>query len=148
MANRSLFQIFEHDSVIRASANTYGTLRAKGFEVTINPGSEKNRFVGGDDSPLYPDVIVWKPDYVGATKGIATVIEEIETSESVNYDEAVNQWKKFGALGIKFLLIVPSGYEHRAKELINQSVSRVDELWTYQFDRVNNKINFSNTNLI
>jgi hypothetical protein len=148
MANtRNYRELEDHDSVVRASVGSYSTLRSQGFEVTINPGSDKNRYVGGDDNPRYPDVIVWKPEYPGATRGTAIIIEEIETENSVSYTEG-EQWKDFGALGIKFLLSVPRGKEYAAKQIIDYMGVRVDELWTYTFNTTTGKYDFQKTNLI
>lgn len=149
MANRNAYQALEHDNIVRASARTYTSLVSKGYNVTTNLTGETNRFVGDPSNPMYPDVIVWKPNYVGASKGVATIIEEIETSESVSLEEANRQWVKYGLSGVnKFILIVPFGYQDIALNIIRQSGAKVNELWIYQFDRINGNISFSNSNLI
>lgn len=133
MINRNLLDSITHDAVVRASAETYVKSRAEGYEITINAGSSKNRFVGPASNPSYPDVIVWKPSYVGSTEGTAVLIEEIETKESVNYKEA-EQWRQYSQLMVKFLLIVPYGTEKLTKQIVDEYSIRVDEVWSYYFD--------------
>jgi len=123
----------EHDSVVMASAQTYDGLRAKGLQVSINPGSEKNRFVGTEDNPQYPDVIVWKPTAVYSTQGVAQVIEEIETTDSVTVEES-NQWRKYSQLGATFRLIVPDGYGQKVISILRAEHITVSEIWCYYYN--------------
>lgn len=132
------FDRSEHDRIVRASATTYGDMVSKGYKVSINPGGEKNQFVGPEFNPCYPDVVVWIPDSFGSTKGKAAIIEEIETADSVNDLEA-EQWKDYGSLGVKFLLVVPNGYCQSALRLINKNGANVSELWYYFYERDNIK---------
>lgn len=130
MATRSKTQ-GEHDSVVAASAHTYSEQERRGYLVSTNPGSEKNQSVGPRDDPQYPDVVVWKPNSPGSTSGTATVIEEIETSESVNEDEG-SQWKKYASLGVSiFRLIVPKADAAIAKKIIENKKIGVSEIWSY-----------------
>jgi len=122
----------EHDRVTEASAGTYSQLTQQGYKVTTNPGNQQNRFVGSPEH-LFPDVIVWKPDQNDPNKGQAIIIEEIETSESVNQNE-VEQWRKYAALGVsKFILIVPASYASEAHRLVQINNIRVTEIWYYTF---------------
>lgn len=139
MAIRTTLDRSGHDRIVRASAATYGELVSKGYKVSINPGGEKNQFVGPEFNPLYPDVVVWLPDSFGSTKGEAAIIEEIETADSVTDLEA-EQWKDYGNLGVKFLLVVPKGYCVEALRLISQYQANVSELWYYYYE--NNDIKF------
>lgn len=130
MANRLLTSQLEHDTVVRASANTYGELQKKGYKVSINPGSTKNQFVGSELNPCYPDVVVWLPSTIGSTSGRPEIIEEIETAESITDKEAV-QWKDYGSRGVRFLLVVPKGYENDAIQIISRNSVKISELWRY-----------------
>ena len=79
------------------------------FDIYINPGQEKNAGIGDN----YPDVVMTE-------KGKNTVkfILEVETSESVNKDEAINQWKKYTSeINATFYLVVPVALLNKAKEL-------------------------------
>jgi hypothetical protein len=73
------------------------------------------------------------PDSFGSTTGKATIIEEIETADSINDSEA-EQWEDYGNLGVKFLLIVPKGYCVEALRLITKYGAKVSEIWHYYFD--------------
>jgi hypothetical protein len=130
MANRLLTSQLEHDTVVRASANTYSELQKKGYKVSINPGSTKNQFVGSELNPCYPDVVVWLPNTIGSTSGRPEIIKEIETAESITDKEAV-QWKDYGSRGVKFLLVVPIGYENNAIQVISKNSVKISELWRY-----------------
>ena len=130
MAHRLSTSQLEHDTVVRASANTYTELQKKGYKVSVNPGSEKNQFVGSELNPCYPDVVVWLPNAIGSTNGRAEVIEEIETADSVTDKEAV-QWKDYGSRGVTFRLVVPKGYETGTIRIINRNSVTVSELWYY-----------------
>lgn len=138
MAIRATLDRSEHDRIVRVSAATYGEWISKGYKVSINPGGEKNQFVGPEFNPRYPDVVVWMPDSFGSTKGRAAIIEEIETVDSVNDSEA-EQWKDYGSLGIKFLLVVPNGYCEEALRLISKYGANVSEVWYYYYEYGNTK---------
>ena len=109
MSNRNYQHQGLHDKVI-ISAQNY--LNKIDFDIYINPGSEKNAGVGN----LYPDIILTK-------KGKTTVkfFIEVETADSINLNEAQNQWKKY-ARGIRasFYLLVPTQYRETANRLCKQ----------------------------
>lgn len=122
----------EHDDVVKASAKTYFKMEEEGCKVFINPDGEKN--YGWPKKDLYPDVIVWKPESPGANSGEAVIIEEIETDESVDSDEA-EQWKNYAELGVEtFRLIVPEDEVDSAREIIEEEEIEIDELWSYYYD--------------
>lgn len=137
MARRSRTQN-EHDAVVIESAKTYWKLMQDGYNVDTNPNGEQNRSVGENN---YPDVIVWKPANPGSNSIQAIIIEEIETSESVNETEA-EQWIIYAGLGIKFILIVPEESVISANEIIKRKKIGIKELWNYYYD-VNRKIQFT-----
>lgn len=76
----------EHDQVIRASSSTYNPqeLARLGLQITLNLTNEKNRFVGDSANPIYPEIVIWRPDFQGANTGQAVVAESIETSYSIS----------------------------------------------------------------
>jgi hypothetical protein len=124
----------EHDAVVEASARTYADWSVKGFGVATNPGPSKNRFVGSADSPQYPDVIIWRPNSPGASTGVAKIIEEIETDDSVTGDEA-DQWADYASLGIEtFNLVVPVSKKTAALEIIRRKrIVGITRVQGYQF---------------
>lgn len=81
-------------------------------DVYVNPDGEKNAYVGPEDHPTYPDIVVLVK---GTGHRTAVAIGEVETSSSVDKDEA-DQWKEYGETGIPFYLYIPAGYSQRAKE--------------------------------
>ena len=95
-----------HDRVVREIVNH---LNNEAFDIYINPGQEKNAGIGDN----YPEVVMTE-------KGGYTVkfILEVETSESVTKDEAINQWKKYTSeINATFYLVVPVALLNKAKEL-------------------------------
>jgi hypothetical protein len=120
MKGRKIQWQSEHDAVVEASGRTYTDWSAKGFGVATNPGPSKNRFVGPADNLRYPDVIVWRPNSLGASTGVAKIIEEIETEDSVTGDEA-DQWADYASLGVEtFNLVVPVSKKTAALEIIRR----------------------------
>ena len=121
----------EHDIVVRESARTYAEQVKQGYKVSTNPGSDKNFYVGTEQEPKYPDVVVWKPRAPQATGGSVMIIEEIETEETVTEDHA-SQWKEYGGLGVSsFRLIVPKAKAGDAKSIVDAKKIRVSEIWSY-----------------
>lgn len=105
----------EHDEVVRLIAK----IRFGGEEwnVYTNPGTEHNFPV---DS-RYPDIVV-----VNINSEEVVVIGEVETSESVAYDEAEDQWKPYSKLGATFYLYVPKGYCPDARKICNELDIKID----------------------
>lgn len=125
----------EHDLVIQASAETYNDYKKQGFGVSINLHQKQCHDIGGG---IFPDLVVWWPN---GEYGKTIIIEEVETSESVTYQEA-RQWRKYGDLGFTFYLIVPKDYVSRAQEIIDKENISVNALKYYHIGN-NNKIHFS-----
>lgn len=109
MANRNFQHQELHDKVINIAQNY---LNNTDYDIYINPGSQKNAGIG----ELYPDIIL-------TNKGKTTVqfFIEVETADSINLNEAQNQWKKY-ADGIRasFYLLVPTQYKDIANRLCKQ----------------------------
>lgn len=125
----------EHDSIVALSAASYGSsAAAKGYGVETNPDGHKNRSVGPDGKARYPDVIVWKPEHPGSARGVAEVIEEIETADSVTEEES-SQWADYAALNVKvFNLVVPTGKKQAALELIRRNgITGITKVQGYSF---------------
>jgi len=136
----------EHDRVVEASSNTYGSKLAEGRRVSVNPGSQHNFYMGDEKHPRYPDVVVWKPRYQGASGGNVEIIEEVETAESVTEAEA-DQWVDYGSFFPgTFFLIVPKGWERRALAIIRQRRARVSQIFSYLLSGQN--VSFENTKLL
>lgn len=127
----------EHDIVVAESAKTYWESVQAGNKVDINPDGEHHRSVGKEN---YPDVIVWKPNQPDSDFGMVIVIEEIETSESVNEVES-DQWATYADIGVKFILIVPKESVPLANGIIRRKKIRISELWHYSYD-INGNIQF------
>jgi hypothetical protein len=128
MAIRNSLWQSQHDLVVLASANTYPSAD----RVFTNPGSEINCAVHGQ----YPDVVVLRSQ--GSYQ--ETIIEEIETEDSVNTIERDRQWRKYASLGCTFHLVVPRSSVAIARVLI-QGID-VDLLQWYVIE--NDQVYFGN----
>ena len=109
MAQRESNMAGLHDRVVREIKKT---LNQRDFDIYLNPGSEKTAGINGN----YPDVIM-------TPKNNKTVkfILEIETSDSVNREEAESQWKKYAnEIRATFYIVVPEGALAKAKQLCQQ----------------------------
>ncbi|MEQ8906892.1 hypothetical protein [Ekhidna sp.] len=95
-----------HDNAVRALKKIY---EKHGYHVWINPGSEKNKSWSGK----WIDVIV--ADSEKATKA---KLFEIETSDSIDDDEAM-QWKEYDkAYTTVWHLAIPEGSKADVEKLI------------------------------
>ena len=104
--------------------------------MATNPGGSKNGFVGPPGNLRYPDIVVWRPSSPGASAGKASVIEEIETEDSVTNDEA-DQWADYGSLGVEtFNLVVPATKKQAALEIIRRrKILGVTRIQGYYFQQ-------------
>jgi len=128
MAIRSRLSQSEHDMVVIASADTYPSTD----RVYTNPNGETNYSIEGQ----YPDVVVLRA--TGASQ--ETIIEEIETEDSVNKTERDQQWRKYASFGCTFHLVVPKSSVAIARVLI-QGID-VDLLQWYVIE--NGQVYFGN----
>ena len=96
MANRISNSQTLHDRVIQVAATNLQ--RTGNYTVYTNPGTQHKTRIGN----LYPDIILTPPN----NNNVEFVIE-VETSESVNAIEALNQWRAYSNLGGTFYLLVP-----------------------------------------
>jgi hypothetical protein len=126
----------EHDAVVEASGRTYTSWSSRGFGVAVNPDGTKKQSVGPPNDLRYPDVIVWRPKSPGASTGTATVIEEIETEDSVT-DEEADQWADYASLGVEtFHLVVPVSKKPVAFEIIRRrKIVGISKVQGYYFER-------------
>jgi hypothetical protein len=129
MAIRNHYNQSLHDRVIQAAVNRLDKVN---YDVYSNPGSQKNTSVGDN----YPDIIITK-------KGDRTVqfIIEVETSESVNINEAHSQWKKYASeIRTSFYILVPLAQKNWAITLCKQIGISV-RFGTYTVDPLGNITN-------
>jgi hypothetical protein len=125
MANRNFLSQNIHDRVIHVAANNLQ--RVGKYHVYRNPGAEKNTRIGN----LYPDIILTPPD-----KNDVLFVIEVETSDSVNANEALTQWKPYSNLGGTFYLLVPQQQRILAENICRQ-YGIVVKFGTYTVDNLN-----------
>lgn len=106
MMKRSYLKQPNHDNAVRAVREIY---QSHNMYAWINPDGEKNRELFG----YYIDVIAVQNQY--AT--LAWVIE-IETEDSVNETEALNQWKEYDQAYTNWYLAVPVVSKSEAERLV------------------------------
>lgn len=113
-------QSFIQDAVIRASASTYSPneLANRGLKIDLNVSSNKDkRFVGDNSNQVYPDLVVWRPDFPGATTGQAVVVEAIETVHTLSLFP-LTKWRVLASLGVRFNLIIPIASLQNVRQIL------------------------------
>lgn len=78
---------------------------------------------------MFPDVIVKDRD-----SGQIHALYEVETGESVNAEEAQQEWRLYGSLRCKFVLVVPANRVQEACGLIEEYDINIDRLEAYEVD--------------
>ncbi len=115
-----------HDTLIDLLAR-YWHNSAK-YNLTTNPGSDKNRWIGSDSN--FPDLVGWVP-IPGGEKGVW--IAEVETGTTVTESEAREQWAKYDATGVPFYVVVPTGYGATARALAVRLKLTIDGFYEFSF---------------
>lgn len=109
-----------YNMAIRASASTYSQelLRSQGLHIAINTANQKVRHIGDASSPVYPEIIVWRPDYQGATTGQPVVVEAVETRDTI--PASIEKWRRLANLGIRFNLVIPADQLNRVRTILRE----------------------------
>jgi hypothetical protein len=107
------------DFVSFAAAARYdpNELQKLGLRLDVNTLSNKVRFVGNPSNPIYPEIIIWKPDFLGATNGKVVLVESIEMTSTLNANP-LPKWQFLASLGVIFNIIVPENEVTRVKSMI------------------------------
>ena len=126
MANRDYNNQNIHDRVIAVAAEN--CRRTGNWTVYSNPGQAHNTRIGN----LYPDIILTPP-----TNNTLQFIIEVETADSINITEAINQWKPYSPLGGTFYLLVPQSSRVLAGNICRQYGIQA-KFATYSIDILNN----------
>lgn len=120
-----------HDRVIEAAARQ---LDSTNYDIYTNPGNQKNARIGDN----YPDIILTKKG-----ERLPEFIIEVETLESVNINEAKNQWKKYSTeINASFYILVPSKSKYTAIKLCKQ-IGISARFGTYEVDVFGNVSNIN-----
>lgn len=134
-----------HDIVTAASAGTYNAeeLSKLGLLIEINLATHKTRFVGDPKDPLYPDIIVWKPNTLEpeSGKGTAVIIEKIETKNSIDLNTPL--WEKLAAIDVIFNLVVPKPDVDKVKKVLKERKIENVNLQSYVYDTEKNNYIFA-----
>lgn len=123
-----------HDPVIRASASTYNPeeLARLGLQITINLNNKKVRYLGEATNPVYPDIVIWRPDFPGSNTGQAVIVELIENQTFTH--GGVGTWIRLAnTAGVRFNLIVPLAQLQNARTIIvtNRILNIHLQTWNY-----------------
>jgi hypothetical protein len=120
---RPVREQFEHDRVIRVLQLRY----KRKHEVAINPGPEQNASVNVNDTPMFPDLLLYSAERGRRLQ--ATI--EVETTESINTLEAMAEWAPFSRLRVPFYLYVPPATIDTVRRLCAEHQVVAAEIWTY-----------------
>ena len=125
----------QHDKVVRASASSYNPeqLRGLGLQITLNLSNQKVRFLGEATNPVYPDVVIWRPDFPGSNTGQAVIVELIENDNFTH--GGLSTWIRLAnTIGVRFNLIVPIARLENARTIINSNRIPNVRLQTWKYD--------------
>ena len=98
----------EHDNVLNATSKAYDEYKDKGHIVSINFTDHPQHDIGNGN---FPDLVVWRP---GGDFGISEIIEEIETTETIN-EKSIPKWIRYSKFPSTFYLIVPKEYGYSSQ---------------------------------
>ena len=124
-----------HDPIVRASASTYNPteLQRLGLQITLNLSNKKVRYLGEPTNPIYPDIVIWRPDFPNANTGQAVIVELIENPIFTYH--GVETWIRLNnTTGIKINLIVPVLKVNNAKAImIKNNLNNIHlQTWNYE----------------
>lgn len=120
---RPIREQFEHDRVIRQLEARW----RRRFSVSANPGAARDVPVRTGSQTLYPDLILTSTEGRRRLHGVV----EVESTESINYLEAMAQWAYLAKVRGAFYLYVPAGASDVARRLCEEHKINVTEIWTY-----------------
>jgi hypothetical protein len=120
---RPIREQIEHDRIIRVLQARF----RKQYDVEANIGDERRVPVRVGLQTLYPDLVLTA---VGAPRKVQAIIE-VETTESVNYLEAMAEWAHYAKAKAPFHLYVPQTLVDIARRLLETHQITVDQLWSY-----------------
>lgn len=103
------------NSVLRYNLSKLTSL---GLQISYNSSQKKERFIGDINNPIYPDILIWKPDPLKPGKGKTALAELVETSQSIGID-TINKLKKLTLLEIPCNLIYPEEDSNKVTNLLN-----------------------------
>jgi len=107
------------------------------LKIDVNTPSNQVRFVGSPLNPIYPEILIWRPDYPGADKGKTALVEVIETSRSLQNNNLLNKLTFLSSListGVIFNLVIPSGEAPMVRTMLTQNNIVVTNLIGYTFN--------------
>lgn len=135
----------ERDRVAGASALTYNPtqLQQLNLQIDVNTSTQKVRWVGNENNPIYPQIVVWRPNYPGSSAGNAVVVEMIETVGTLGTPN-IQKWRRLASIaGIHFNLIVPHGNLVQVRQLLrDNNITTGVNLQTYSHDASTDRYTF------
>lgn len=117
----------KHDEII---TSVESILTKKGHLVRTNPSTSKKHGVRRGDELFYPDLYVYEIRSSGE-KDVVTRLYEVETEQTVNDDEAKDQWKKFAEGASDFYLVIPKVSVDEAESLVKKYGIIVKDYYKY-----------------
>lgn len=128
MAIRAADSAALHDRVIQAAASR---LDSGNFDIYTNPGTAKLNGIEHN----YPDIILTRRG-----DRVVQFIIEVETLDSINLNEATQQWRKYATeINASFYILVPLHAKRLAVTLCKQ-IGISARFGTYTLDHYGNVI--------
>lgn len=136
------------DIVISAYVSTvFNPLELQKLElqIAINTSTNKTRSLGTAFNPIYPEIVVWKPDnpYLLTGGGKAVLVVCIETEKTL--EKNINKFIFLASLGIVFNLVVEEKNVNKAKTiLVNAHINLLVKLQKYKYNLNTKRYDFFN----
>jgi len=117
----------EHDEII---TSVESILTKQGHLVRTNPSTFKKNSVRRGTELFYPDLYVYEKKSSN-DKDVVTRLYEVETEQTVNDEEANDQWKNFAEGTSDFYLVIPKVSVDKAKSLVKKYGIIVKDYYKY-----------------
>jgi hypothetical protein len=120
-------------------------LEELGLQIAINTSTNKTRSLGTSQNPIYPEIVVWKPDnpYMLTGGGKAVLVVCIENEKTL--EKNIYKFIFLASLGIIFNLVVEEKNVDYAKQILkNANIDLLVKLQKYKFNANTKRYNFSN----
>lgn len=112
----------------------YSGLYKNNLMLAYNSFGKENRYVGDLSLGYYPDIVVWKPEAEGSTKGKTVAVVLVESTLTLKKPD-IGKWNFFDKLNIIFDILVPEKEQSWAIDLLRSNGNFDNtKLFTYKYD--------------
>jgi hypothetical protein len=123
-------------SIISAYQATYNPIQLQSLGLIISTNTPASKTMSVNSlNPIYPEIVIWKPDNSTLQTGKTILVAAIETSNTINMN--INKWQRLAAISVIFNLVVPEFDVERVKKILADNKIPVTNLQFYRFNKDN-----------